>query len=315
MGALAAALLALAALVAPAPASAQRARPDREYQRLVRQAIREFDAGHWEEARALFQSAHDRFPSARTFRGIGMAAFEMRAYADAHRALTNALLATERPLTNRQRREVEELLERTHAFVGRFKLVVEPASANVTLDLEPLAPDDAGIVLLSVGDHVLAAEAEGYITSSQRLRVEGGDERTVRVVLEPVASTPVAAPSEDTASGDAFPWPLAFLGAGGAFGVTTILGIVWTVNRGDELGACDTPPAGQMCANRDTLTGQRDAALGFTIASSVLAVGLAGVGLYLLLFDSPNDADESPSGAMVVRCAPTALGVSCTGTF
>jgi len=76
--------------------------------------------GRWQEARALFQQAHEEYPNARTLRGIGMAAFEMRDYVGAYRALMQALASEERPLTRRQRRATQALLEETRAFIGRF---------------------------------------------------------------------------------------------------------------------------------------------------------------------------------------------------
>ena len=39
---------------------------------LIGDAVAEYDAGHFQEARALFRQAHERQPTARTLRGIGM---------------------------------------------------------------------------------------------------------------------------------------------------------------------------------------------------------------------------------------------------
>src|SRR5262249_43441282 len=60
-------------------------------QGLIADAVAEYDAGHFEEARALFRRAQAEAPSARTLRGIGMASFELRDYVEADRALAAAL--------------------------------------------------------------------------------------------------------------------------------------------------------------------------------------------------------------------------------
>ena len=45
-----------------------------DYQAAVRQAVAELEAGHYPEALALFREAHELSPSARTLRGLGLAA-------------------------------------------------------------------------------------------------------------------------------------------------------------------------------------------------------------------------------------------------
>jgi outer membrane protein assembly factor BamD (BamD/ComL family) len=47
---------------------------------LIGDAVAEYEAGHYQEARALFRQAHEKQPTARTLRGIGMASFELRDY-------------------------------------------------------------------------------------------------------------------------------------------------------------------------------------------------------------------------------------------
>src|SRR6188508_389327 len=91
------AVLLTARLVLPGGASAQAA-DDAAYRASVDEAVAEFSAGHWEEARTLFKRAHERQPNARTLRGMGMAAFEMRMYVTAIRELEAALRDARKPL-------------------------------------------------------------------------------------------------------------------------------------------------------------------------------------------------------------------------
>jgi len=126
--------VALGVLSASAPtAEAQNAR------NLTREALREFERGNFEEARALFLRAHELEPSARLERGAGMAAFEVRDYVEAHRLLQRALASDERPLTADQRAETEALLGRTQAFLGRFRFAVQPAESDFLAILETLS--------------------------------------------------------------------------------------------------------------------------------------------------------------------------------
>src|SRR6185369_1334355 len=69
-----------------------------QYRGLLSEAVAEYDARRYEEARALFRRAHDLSPNARTLRGIGMASFELREYVEALRALEGSLVDQRRPL-------------------------------------------------------------------------------------------------------------------------------------------------------------------------------------------------------------------------
>src|SRR3954467_9851662 len=138
----AAALMAL--LLAVGAATAARAADDSTpVSVLIGDAVAEYDAGHFQEARALFRQAHERQPTARTLRGIGMCSFELRDYVEATRSLTASLRETRRPLTSEQKRHAELLLARAHTFVGRFTVKIKPATASLFVDGHPaeLEPD------------------------------------------------------------------------------------------------------------------------------------------------------------------------------
>src|SRR3954468_5859705 len=81
-----------ATAVAPPRALAQDPAETPQYRSLLEEAVAEYDARRYEEARALFRRAHDLSPNARTMRGIGMASFELREYVEALRALEGALV-------------------------------------------------------------------------------------------------------------------------------------------------------------------------------------------------------------------------------
>src|SRR6266704_960888 len=78
------------AFAAPGPA-VQEPSESAQYRALLEEAVTEYDARHYEEARALFRRAHEVSPNARTLRGIGMASFELREYIEALRSLEGSL--------------------------------------------------------------------------------------------------------------------------------------------------------------------------------------------------------------------------------
>jgi len=174
-------------LALPSPVSAQASADDSAYRATVDEAVREFGAGRFEEARALFKRAHGLSPNARTLRGLGMTAFELRAYVQAIRELQAALADKRKPLEGELRTKVEALLDKSRKFVGVVRLELEPKSASVLVDGKPAAFEPNGSLLLDAGTHVISATAPEHKATNVRLLVEGDTEQTVRVPLESTA--------------------------------------------------------------------------------------------------------------------------------
>jgi hypothetical protein len=155
-----------------------------DYKSLTDAAVEEHSLGHYEEARALFTRAHAINPSARTFFGMGVAAFESRQYVDAIGLLEQARADGRRPLTAAQRKQTDSLLERAQAFVVRVPIRVTPKSARVTIDGRALEPDAQGTLLLDAGAHQVVISAEGYEEVSRLTRWEAGHAPPFEVRLE-----------------------------------------------------------------------------------------------------------------------------------
>src|SRR6476619_7744765 len=127
----------IAVLMVSASAPVRAADEDTPVSVLIGDAVAEYDAGHYQEARALFKQAHAKSPTARTLRGIGMCSFEMRDDVEAARALGASLREQRRPLTAEQKRHAEALLNRANTFVGRFTVKFKPESASLFVDGHP----------------------------------------------------------------------------------------------------------------------------------------------------------------------------------
>lgn len=272
------------------------------------EAVAEYDAGHYAEAQALFRRANDLSPSARTLRGLGMASFELRQYVTASRALTAALEATTRPLTDDQRAHVEELLARARGFVARLAPQIEPRDASLRIDgVEPLRESD-GSVLLDPGRHVLVIEDEGRTAETIDLSLEPGTVRELVITLRPLPSAPVAtvAPSGDLA------WAGAGLGITAAIGLVgaTALGIVAATDDARLRAECTV----YVCP--ESARGTRDRARELSIAADVVGtaaavIGAAGVTL-LLVGTLGRDAPPIDAAA---ACSPDGCLAVVGGSF
>jgi hypothetical protein len=306
---------ALPVRVAHAAARATNANADTPAAQLITDAVTEYDAGRYDEARALFRLAHQKAPTARTLRGIGMASFELRDYVEAARALAAALHDERRPLTDEQRKQVEGLLTRAETFVGRFSVRTQPATNDLLVDSQPVALESDGSLLLGFGHHRITARCPSCAPTEKTIEVEvlGGEHRELEIVFGPAAAPPtpdlslrtdgpVASALEHPAASahDATPWYWAGGAAAGVVGA--VVGTLWWANRGNELDACRT--AGARCQNESTVSTERDVAIGLTVG---LAAGAVASGVVAALLwhrhDSATSSVACLSGKGTVSCA------------
>lgn len=217
------------------------------YRQLVADALAEHEAEHFEEARALMLRAHALFPNARTLRGLGMVSFELREYAESVQQLTDALASNVRPLEGELREQTVALLARARSFVGRLDLRVQPSDARVLLDGGEVAANTGKPLVLSVGEHALAARTEGYLTEERTLRIVGGEQLSLALSLSavPTQAQPSAQPSERRAWYKS-PWFWVATGvlvaAGAATGVGLMLRPDKTTQEAPYRGLSGEPP-------------------------------------------------------------------------
>lgn len=292
----------LGTLAVAGPANAQRrpartpvevAEPtpqEREYLAVVDLALIEYQGGRWAEANVLFARAHALFPNARTLRGMGMCAFEMRDYVTAIVAIDQSLVHEVRPLEPQQRVELERTLAQSLEFVGRLALVVEPADASITIDgIAPTMRD--GVALVNPGSHDVRAESGDLPPEERRVRVDAGATVQMRIVLRPAPVATVVAPLPVRVRPHPVRLPSAIAyGAGGVgLGLFAGFGIRALVLDGKYEDGC---LARGTCtdAQLDRVTRSTrvaDVGLGLAIAGTA-------TGLLLQLLHTERPADQAP---------------------
>jgi PEGA domain len=146
------------------------------YRDTVEDAISDLAAHRYEEAHALFLRAHALMPSARTYRGLGFAEFELREYVSCIAQLEAALRSGVKPLEGELRKDTERLLARARSYVGMVVIDTKPPATRVVVDGTP-AQDRT--LPLAVGEHTLELGRDGYQPENRRLHVRGGESQTV----------------------------------------------------------------------------------------------------------------------------------------
>ncbi|MFT3925321.1 MAG: hypothetical protein QM778_22475 [Myxococcales bacterium] len=182
----------------PSPEAALSA-SDVNYQGLIAEALAEFDARHWAEARLLFEQAHAVRPSARTLRGLGMVDFNLGIYARAVVELEVALDDPRQPLDATLREQVRGLLERAARYVSRVRVVARPREMVLTVDGGPAAIDREGHLVLTLGTHHLRAVAAGYQNGERMLNVNLPAPSSIELSLSSEPLPILAAPTSNTA--------------------------------------------------------------------------------------------------------------------
>ena len=277
-----------------------------EYRSLVEKAVGEFGAGRWAEARALFLRGHQLWPSARTFRSLGMTSFELRTYARALSELQAAIADPRRPLSSEQQAQVASLIEQTRTFVGVYHVSVSPAGTKLVVDGAPRTIESDGLLVLDVGTHKLSAATDGYEALHLSLDVQGHEDQVLALDLHPITAAPMAAaspmpaqfiptrkesriPREEERAGRVWTWVAG--GAAVALGVASE--VLWLQSK------AEFAPLKKKCDAEVCIKGQTDES-SFTDLETAhyvtLALALtAGVGAVTLYFLEPGSDDAEPT--------------------
>jgi hypothetical protein len=294
---------------------------DARYRTTLKDALAEYDANHFEEARILFRRAHEINPNARTFRSIGMASFELRDYVAAVRALSAALMETRKPLSAEQRSHAQGLLERSRMYVDIYALKISPADARVLIDGRAPDPEPDGTVLLGFGSHNLEVSKPGFVLRTMTVNVRGGERKDLAMTLErkPVSTVqPTAVATEVARSSTSGAGALSshgeghsaaawFIAAGGAALLSGGSAGMWILEN-KELTNCHRIP--DRCNNGGTIVSMRNLYVGATLGTGAAAITLAVIGM--LRGDSAGTASSARSA---LSCTVLPSGVLCAKSF
>jgi hypothetical protein len=310
-------LAALMLLLAPAVMTARAQKS--EYDRVLDEALSEFQQGHFDEARALFEQAHALEPSARTLRGIGMTEFELRHYVRSLQLLQQSLVDARKPLTADLRAKTEQLVQRTERFVARFRMRLEPETATIEVDGASAKTEPDGMLWLDAGEHTLRVSSAGFAIHEQKLDAVGGSEQELAIRLEaaspaqaseqasaahapPTSSTQQAGdePQSEAKRGPG-PWPWVVVGISGAMMIGG--GVLIAMAQSDASKVTDAPKGSRWSEIESAYHGAGTKSVaGFTL----LGVGAAGVTAGLLwYFVGGRKSHDEP--ALSAAVGPTSL--------
>lgn len=219
------------------------------YEESVQQAVNEYNQGNWEEAQALFRRAHAIDPNARTWRGLGSCAFELRQYVEATADLEAALVDPRKPLTAEQRVQATKLLEQARIFVSVYHVRVTPQNAQILVDGK-LTQLHGETLHLDPGPHSIVVRAPGYEERQTQFRAGAGvrDDLSIELAIadngrsdeRPAKSEPAAMPRETAGAHPkrGYPWTWSLASSTVAAAIVAVSLRLRVNGLYDEFAAC-----------------------------------------------------------------------------
>jgi hypothetical protein len=268
-----------------------------EYSRLIEQAVELFKAREFARARELFEDAHELYPSARTLRSLGLTDFESGHYALAIRELEAALNDPRKPLAEKQRYEVQAVIEHARDFVGTLEIQLNPPDAQLRIDDREVA---AGTVQLDAGSHLLRARAPGYAYAEWRLDVQPGETTSTTLTLERLPEPPPPPlvsdlpPEPYDATQRTAAWIVGGVGVAGAI-VGSVFGVISIVKHNESDEYCQEDNTCDDVRGVEAMDAARAAGDISTVAFVVGGVALAAA--TVLLITAPEERDGAETSA------------------
>jgi len=292
--------------------------PD-EYRETIAQALAEYDRGNWDEAYALFRRSHQLSPSARTWRGIGVVAFELRLYVECISALDAAVSDVRKPLTDEQRVAALELAQRARAFVATYNITLRSEGGARLLVDDRLVRLSGDTLLLNPGEHTLSVQLAARVEARHVLRAVAGTREDLTFELADATDSgsqgsglptegraETAAPSGRSRSGWPWTWSLsaAALAAGGVGAGLAVA----TQHQHESFQSCPASTSGSDCPSAAAKGLRLQRATNGTLASAGVLAGAAIVAFFLEL---PRHRDQKARATVV----PTRHGLVLHGAF
>jgi hypothetical protein len=171
---------------------AQRAEAKLHYERANELVLE----GAFEAAAIEFKKAYEIAPRFEVLYNLGQAYLALGRAVEAADALSHYLAEGGARVDAARRAEVEKEVRRQTARIAELTLSVEPPSASVTLDGEPLAPEAwQNPIRVTLGMHRISVMAPLHVPQLLTVTAAGGERRALAVRLEPAPAPAIEKPA------------------------------------------------------------------------------------------------------------------------
>ncbi|MCB9667617.1 MAG: hypothetical protein H6715_05845 [Myxococcales bacterium] len=164
------------------------------------EGVRKFDARDFDAALLEFKEAYRLKPHPSVLVNMANCYERLGKPVEAVEHFERYVEEAGKALSASEQREIKRTIARLNRSIGTLTLEVSPPSANVRINGQPMAREDAGgSMALAEGAHVLEIDASGYLPERRQIVIRG-KERTVETIA--LAPRPSNVPSVVTATSD-----------------------------------------------------------------------------------------------------------------
>lgn len=289
---------------------------DPEVEARFKNGVELFKEADFRAALVEFRRAYDKSKNPKILYNIAQCHYQLTDYVAALASFERYLKDAAPVIDHARRAEVEEELPRLRARIASLTVKTNVPGATVSVDDEAAVTTPlTAPILLNPGPHRIVVRKPGYVESSQKIEVAGGDYPTVTVELgeQPVAARSSVAPPNPNAAGGTLKTAGIIIGAAGlvTIGVGTVFGLSAKSKNDEAAGMC----SGLECSTAHAITLTEEARTAATISTVGFVAGGAllagGVVLYLL---APK-GESKTALRLAPRVGPQTALLSMGGNF
>jgi len=290
-----------------------------------------FENENWAGALAAFQRAYELAPHYVVLYNIGQCHRFLGEYPEAIAALERYLQEGGERVAPQKRAEVAASLMELRSFVATVTVDIEGDGAEVFVDGESRGRDPLpGPLALGAGDHVIAAVSAAGARAERRVRLAGGETRTVELRFGEESATttagseppPTPTPTEGEGEGLAQVWFWTTAGVAGALAIGGAITGGLVLSKGSDYDDATTRCAAgdpRACADGPRIKSDGE---DLSLVTNILlpAAGVAAAAaIALAFFTDFGDEEAAPDAAFEPHVAAFAdgstLGLSASFAF
>jgi len=170
---------------------------------LIQEGIKLRRVGRDDAALEKFDRAYGINPTPRGAAQKGLCLHALGRFTEAEEYLAKSLEGDSDPWVAKNRSTIKESIEDVKTKIGRFEISGSPLGAHVTVDGREVGQFPlSGMVRINAGPAVLQVQADGYVSETTSLQVQGASFRQLEFRLKKAAPVAAAPMPQNTAITD-----------------------------------------------------------------------------------------------------------------
>lgn len=279
-----------------------------------RHGVALFKENNYRAALVEFQRAYEIDPKFQVLYNIGESQYQLQDYASALKTFERYLAEGGAKIGVKRKKDVEAEIVTLKGRVATIEVAVNEPGAIVAIDDVEIGKSPLEPITVSAGRRKITASLSGRVPVTQVVDVAGGDQKTIRLEIAPLATEKPEKPEKPRPPAPSPVAPIVTWSATGALAIGAVVTGVLALGASQEL----TDELERYPADPDKIDGAHGRAFTLGLTTDILigtSVAAAGVAIYFTV-DWSMKSDEAaaptrPAARLVVRPG----GLALDGTF